>query len=94
MYAVRSDHSVVDENGKRVSPCQSAYDPDFLAYQQWANEGGELTPLPAEQDQTIQEQSLLRGQEAQEPDMRVQIAELQAAIVELQRQFAAIASPG
>ena len=32
-----------DSDGKQVAPCQSAEDPDFLIYQEWANSGGEPT---------------------------------------------------
>jgi hypothetical protein len=32
-----------DADGKQVAPCQSAEDADFVAYQEWANGGGEPT---------------------------------------------------
>ncbi len=45
MYTLDIHTGIVvrDSDGKQVAPCQSAEDPDFLNYQQWANSGGEPT---------------------------------------------------
>jgi len=43
MYSLNpSDGSVSrDSDGKVVAPCQSADDPDFVAYIQWVTEGNQ-----------------------------------------------------
>jgi hypothetical protein len=45
MYTLDIHTGIVvrDSDGKQVAPCQSAEDPDFLTYQEWANSGGEPT---------------------------------------------------
>jgi len=44
MYTYTADTGEVtrDSDGVVVSPCQSADDPDFVTYQEWALAGGEL----------------------------------------------------
>ena len=45
MYTYAADTGEVtrDSDGVVVSPCQSADDPNFVAYQEWAINGGILT---------------------------------------------------
>ena len=45
MYTIILDEGIVirDLDGVVVSPCQSDQDPDFVAYNTWANEGGSPT---------------------------------------------------
>ena len=46
-YTIILDEGLVirDSDGKQVAPCQSDQDPDFLAYNEWANAGGQPTLL-------------------------------------------------
>ena len=48
MYTFHTETGEVtrDSDGVVVSPCQSADDPDFVAYQEWALLGNELTVVP------------------------------------------------
>ena len=45
MYTIILDQGIVirDSDGKVVAPCQSAEDPDFIAYNQWVEAGGQPT---------------------------------------------------
>lgn len=45
MYTIILDHGTVtrDSDGKIVSPCESALDPDFIAYVEWVEAGN--TPI-------------------------------------------------
>ena len=47
MYTYIADEGAVirDSDGVVVSPCQSADDPNFVAYQEWAVAGGNLTMI-------------------------------------------------
>jgi hypothetical protein len=52
MYSILMSEGTIirDSDQKVVCPCQSAEDPDFLAYQAWAAEGNhptEITPTPS-----------------------------------------------
>ena len=45
MYTIILDQGIVirDSDSKVVSPAESADDPDFIAYNEWANSGGQPT---------------------------------------------------
>ena len=45
MYTIILDQGIVtrDSDGKVIAPCQSADDPDFVAYNQWVEAGGQPT---------------------------------------------------
>jgi hypothetical protein len=45
MYTIILEEGNVyrDSDGKIVAPCQSADDPDFVEYNNWANNGGQPT---------------------------------------------------
>ncbi len=47
-YTIILDEGIVvrDSDGRVVAPCQSDQDPDFLAYNDWANAGGQPTLIP------------------------------------------------
>lgn len=48
MYSIQIETGEVirDSDNKVIAPCQSADDPDFVAYIQWVNQGNEPTVLP------------------------------------------------
>lgn len=52
MYSIILSTGTVirDSDQKVVAPCQSAEDPDFLAYNAWANAGNNPTELPPPPD--------------------------------------------
>lgn len=43
MYTIIPDQGIVirDSDGKVIAPCQSAEDPDFLAYNEWVHAGNQ-----------------------------------------------------
>jgi hypothetical protein len=45
MYTLILNEGVVlrDIDGKQVAPCQSAEDPDFVAYNEWVEAGNQPT---------------------------------------------------
>lgn len=44
IYLLRGE-VVRDADGKVVAPCQSATDPDFVAYIEWVNAGNQPTQV-------------------------------------------------
>ena len=46
-YTIILDEGIVlrDSDGVQVAPCQSVDEPDFIAYNEWVEAGGEPTVL-------------------------------------------------